>query len=334
MDPDAMLETAKEGTKAATKLMEIVQKFLGPYWTKKQADADAYADEKKLQTIRENSDMDIVYANGQLNAKLKTPEAFQIRAEIREHHESIRQQANIENVLSQTANELRYSNDDTVSDKPIDEDWIVRFFGIIRDISSQEMQFIWSKILAGEIKKPGSFSLRTLDVIRNLSQSEAIAFKKIVPFIVNNGPIYFILENLKYKEKYKIRHTDFLTLDACGLISLNNSTVYDPKIGKSFQKYIVNDSYIVLARSTSEQEITVTTEIYPLTIVGQELYSILDHPVDEQIMKDLAKSIYDRNSKNSEISVHRLLSMQEEDDIYHYQFEKSPIIQYRDGNQS
>lgn len=29
-----MLETAKEGTKAATKLMEIVQKFLGPYWTK------------------------------------------------------------------------------------------------------------------------------------------------------------------------------------------------------------------------------------------------------------------------------------------------------------
>lgn len=30
-----MLETAKEGTKAATKLMEIVQKFLGPYWTKK-----------------------------------------------------------------------------------------------------------------------------------------------------------------------------------------------------------------------------------------------------------------------------------------------------------
>ena len=285
MDPDTAMETFSEGAKAATKFGEILEKVFGPRWTRKQAEADAYADEKKLQTIRNNPDMDIVYVNGQLNAKMKTPEALQMRAEIREHQESIRQQSNIENVLSQTANELLYTSDDAVSDDPIDDDWIARFFGIIRDISSQEMQFIWSKILAGEIKKPGSFSLRTLDVIRNLSQSEAIAFKKIVPFIVNNGPIYFILENLKYKEKYKIRHTDFLTLDACGLISLNNSTVYDPKIGKSFQKYIVNDSYIVLARSTSAQEITVTTEIDPLTKVGQELYSILDHPVDEQIMK-------------------------------------------------
>ena len=334
MDPDTAMETFSEGAKAATKFGEILEKVFGPRWTRKQAEADAYADEKKLQTIRNNPDMDIVYVNGQLNAKMKTPEALQMRAEIREHQESIRQQSNIENVLSQTANELLYTSDDVVSDEPIDDDWIARFFGIIRDISSQEMQFIWSKILAGEIKKPGSFSLRTLDVIRNLSQSEAIAFEKIVPFIVNNGPIYFILKNLKYKEKYKIQHTDFLTLDACGLIALNNSTVYSPKIGKSFQEYIANDSYIVLARSTSEQEITITTEIYPLTKVGQELYSILDHPVDEQIMKDLAKSIYDHNSKNSEISVHRLFSMEKTDDIYHYQFEKSPIIQYSDRNQS
>lgn len=334
MDPDAMLETAKEGTKAANKLMDILQKIFGPRWTRKQADADAYAAEKKLQTIRNNPDMDIIYTNGQFNAKLRTPEALQMRAEIREQYESIRQQTNIENVLSHTSNELLCANDDTVSDAPVDDDWIVRFFGIIKDISNEEMQYIWGKILAGEIKKPGSFSLRTLDAIRNLSQNEAILFQKIVPFIVKNGPVYFILKNLKYKEKYKIQYTDFLSLDACGLITLNNNTVYNPKIGKNIREYITNDSYIVLARSTSEQEITLTTEIYPLTIVGQELYSILNHPVDEQITKDLAKSIYDGNSKNAEISVHRLLSMQEKDDIYHYQFEKSPIIQYRDGNQS
>ena len=167
MDPDTAMETFSEGAKAATKFGEILEKVFGPRWTRKQAEADAYADEKKLQTIRNNPDMDIVYVNGQLNAKMKTPEALQMRAEIREHQESIRQQSNIENVLSQTANELLYTSDDAVSADPIVDDWIARFFGIIRDISSQEMQFIWSKILAGEFKKPGSFSLRTLDVIRN-----------------------------------------------------------------------------------------------------------------------------------------------------------------------
>ena len=33
---------------------EIFQKMFNLHWTKKQADADAYADERKLQTIRDN----------------------------------------------------------------------------------------------------------------------------------------------------------------------------------------------------------------------------------------------------------------------------------------
>ena len=32
-------------------------------------------------------------------------------------------------------------------------------------------------MLAGEIEHPGSFSLRTVEVLRNMSQAEALAFK-------------------------------------------------------------------------------------------------------------------------------------------------------------
>ena len=69
MDPNTAMETIGAGAKAATKLGEIVEKVFGPRWTRKQADADAYSDQRKLQTIRENPDMEIVYVNGQINAR-------------------------------------------------------------------------------------------------------------------------------------------------------------------------------------------------------------------------------------------------------------------------
>lgn len=47
MDPETIMETAKECSKAASKLGGIIEKIFGPRWTKKQADADEYADQKK-----------------------------------------------------------------------------------------------------------------------------------------------------------------------------------------------------------------------------------------------------------------------------------------------
>lgn len=334
MDSNEILETAKEGSKAANKLMDVLEKIFGPSWTRKQADADYYAAEQRLRLIRENPDMDIIYTNGQFNAKIKNPEVLQVRAALREQHEAIRQQANIENIISQAANELQGANDGTVSDDPVDDDWVTRFFGITKDISSAEMQFIWSKILAGEIKKPGSFSLRTLEVIRNLSQREATAFKKIIPFVVNNGPMCFLLKDLDYKEKYNIQHTDFLMLDACGLITLTDSTVYNPKVTNEKFDYIQNDFYIIFTQSPAEQEVFLSSYIYPLTTVGQELYSILDHPDNEDVIKDMAKSIFEKNTQKANIFVHKLISKSENNGNYRYNFNVNPIICYNVENPS
>jgi hypothetical protein len=46
--------------------------------------------------------------------------------------------------------ELKKEND--VSDTPVDEDWIVRFFNVVEDISDEMMQQLWGRILAGEVK--------------------------------------------------------------------------------------------------------------------------------------------------------------------------------------
>lgn len=53
------------------------------------------------------------------------------------------------------------------------EEFKIRFFHAAEEVSSEEVQDRWAKLLAGEIFRPGFFSLRTLDVLRNMSSEEA-----------------------------------------------------------------------------------------------------------------------------------------------------------------
>ena len=61
--------------------------------------------------------------------------------------------ANTRSVVEDAANEL---GDKEVSNHEPDHDWTARFFNDIQDVSSEEMQSLWAKVLAGEVEKPGS----------------------------------------------------------------------------------------------------------------------------------------------------------------------------------
>ena len=61
----------------------------------------------------------------------------------------------------------------------MDKDWFTRYFNIVQDISNEDIQDLWAKLLAGEIKQPGSFSYRTLETLKNMTTDEAELFTKI-----------------------------------------------------------------------------------------------------------------------------------------------------------
>jgi hypothetical protein len=108
-----------------------------------------------------------------VEAELLDDEAFPliVRAKRRLEYQEAKRQLNLDEILVEAAEDI--ANEPEVSTDPVDEDWIVRFFGHAQDVSSEEMQTLWSKLLAGEVRRPGSFSLRCLDVVRNLSREEA-----------------------------------------------------------------------------------------------------------------------------------------------------------------
>ncbi len=93
-----------------------------------------------------------------------------------------KRQANIRSVVEQAAQEL---GDNEVQDTPIDHDWTAQFFGDVQDVSSEDMQLLWARVLAGQVERPGSTAIKTLGVLKNLDRATATLFGKLCSICVS-----------------------------------------------------------------------------------------------------------------------------------------------------
>jgi hypothetical protein len=144
------------------------------------------------------------------------------RADERVRRREVKRQANIEAIAAQAAKELPES----VSEQPVDEDWIAQFLNYSQDVSNEQMQTIWARLLAGEVAKPGSFSLQTLALVRVLGKEDADSFTRLcsmtwhtphdVTAIVPDAKPHYPGDLLNYLE--------FLRLDSIGLIQFMEQT--------------------------------------------------------------------------------------------------------------
>ena len=116
--------------------------------------------------------------------------------------------------------------EDTLKDDPqappertVDDDWIFRWRDAASMVSSQELQELWGRALAGEIKSPGSCSLRTLEFMRNLSHGEALRIAKLAPFVFAGDVIVREVETKEALESEGITSGFLLDLQALGVVS-------------------------------------------------------------------------------------------------------------------
>ena len=100
-------------------------------------------------------------------------------AESAEKFQSKKRMANVQSIVGQAIVQMP----EQVPDTPVDHDWTARFFDNAKDVSDEEMQKLWAKLLAGEVESPGRASLRTLDILRNMTQKEAKLFARVVNYI-------------------------------------------------------------------------------------------------------------------------------------------------------
>lgn len=89
---------------------------------------------------------------------------------------SIRKARNRLNVAMKAAEYIAADTGDSSKSTPPDEDWINLYTRFAEDASSEKLQDLFGRILAGQIVRPGSFSASTIRALAELDQSIAIDF--------------------------------------------------------------------------------------------------------------------------------------------------------------
>ena len=154
-------------------------------------------------------------------------------------------------------------------DKTIDTDWLNRFFGIVEDVSDEDMQDIWARILAGENKHPSSYSLRTLDVLRNMSKEEAKLFVDCTKYLC-------LKDKLLIEDDYGLSLDEQLLLTDIGLISnedLQNTITVNPK---GTMNIVVNKNHLLVFTNPTDNKKEIKIKDRQLTRVGKELLNLID----------------------------------------------------------
>jgi hypothetical protein len=142
------------------------------------------------ETAAAEADAMRLLARGKADAALITAEGKEQikelrlqRAAARIEHEIKREQACIEGITAKALPLL------TNGAKPeeIEDDWIANFFAKSRNVSNEQMQSLWARVLAGEANVPRSFSRRTVNALDDFSPADCETFTWLCDFCWDVG---------------------------------------------------------------------------------------------------------------------------------------------------
>ena len=157
----------------------------------RRRDAEKQAEsEARIQIIKENA--------AQITQQMNVPTEYAQRAGNKFAEKIIREQINLDKTSVIAANELkteefRSSTDqstDSGEEKTISDDFLNSFEEETRQKSTEDMQLLFGRILAGEIRKPESYSIKAVKILGQLDQNTAALFKKLCSIcIVLENPV-------------------------------------------------------------------------------------------------------------------------------------------------
>lgn len=299
----------------AEKLIEAVSGAIGkayePKHVRKMADAKAYELKLIADTVRNNSDVPIVYDSTGVSIDTSNFEEIAKRASSRLAYQEITKQQNIEAVADNAYEELE--NAGNVSSESVNPDWMFRFFNSVENISNEDMQKIWGHILAGEIKNPNTYSYRTLEKLKNMTQQEAEHFQLVASLALENSGKNFILSDIKLLEKYNVYFVHLLELEECGLLSAQDLSL---RIAASADQpdAIFNSETVGIINGKKSESQELIIPVYVFTESGSQLIRAIHPKVNLQYFIDCLESIR-KEHKDFVVTAHNINYISDEGEI-------------------
>lgn len=202
--------------------------------------------------------------------------------------ESIRQETNVAKAIL-NAEDILKNDQQEPSSEPLEDDWLYSWRDYAGKVSSGELQDLWGRVLAGEVKQPGSYSIRTLEFLKGLSKSEALLISKVARFVVV-GRVFRNKE--KFLEAEGITFTKLMFLQDIGVMSGVEasgitSTISSLKEDKFYQTIVANNKIILLEHEDKNKKLKVP--VYLLTQVGAEVLKLASFDVHQEYLYSIAE---------------------------------------------
>lgn len=174
-----------------------------------------------------------------------------------------KEQINREKIAAKAVEELKNDPPTQDSESEIDEDWLSMFSRIAEQKSNADVQLFLAKILAGEIRKPGSYSPQTIHILSTLSQNVAQLFQKFcdVSFSQSSTKLAFLIADpfgspgSNALTPIGLAYSQLTTLQDAGLIQHDLSAWRDmPAIFYAIPFAIGGKSYQIGVSAGTKQE--------------------------------------------------------------------------------
>ena len=260
-------ELSKPANTLIQKVSDAVGGLLAPWQIKRVAKAEAEA-----ALMKRTSDIEITDLHR--------------RAVHRWVEEEAQRQQNMESITAKALPQLSAESDPN----SLDNDWIVSFFDRSRIVSDNEMQDLWSRILAGEANCPGTYSKRTVNSLSDIDKNEAALFTKFCGFvwtIVGDLMPLVFDETDDIYNRCDINFDTLQHLDSIGLIQFGGVMSMIARVPKRCRTSYYGRDLVLEMPKESDNDLEIGFAV--LTQVGRELAPICRAgPVDGfwELVKD------------------------------------------------
>lgn len=195
---------------------------------------------------------------------------------------------------------LNVSINEQTSDN-LDADWFFAFSTMAEEIYSQPMQELWGKIFAVEVARPGSFSLRTLQLLKTLTHRDAKVFNKavniasrksndtvpriLVGYHKRKGLLSFLRKPIPEQinlASVGLSYPDLLSLQEMKLIYASEIESAEYSEGQQVTWRCVNENITLTCKAPG-----VALVYYKFTSVGAELYKLVTKSTNETYLQEI-----------------------------------------------
>lgn len=246
-----------------------------------------YTDDHKLIVVTsEDSELSINGDDNRIEPYINF-ESFEQEAMARKQAQAVQEHINLTKTVLMAEEALENSADET-NDVEVDQDWFTRWRDNAEKVSNEDLQKLWAKALAGEVTTPGSYSLRTLDFLKNLSQLEAEQIANLAPYVIEGA-----IHKIPYLEDKGLVFSYLLEMENLGILSGVNvgglQRTLSSLINNKYQTNITYGGKVLILESETLNE--TKFPIYKLTKLGDEILKLGTFPLDYEYFEGIGQNV-------------------------------------------